>query len=79
MGGSGGSGDRTEHLYWRIMNGEGPRDFRPRVAVVLIGTNDLTAAATVSLLHILPALHGATQSDLTCVSASSSIKPATDA
>ncbi len=36
------AGDRTEHLYWRLQNGEGPKDLKPRAAVLLIGTNDLT-------------------------------------
>lgn len=35
------SGDRTEHLYWRLQNGEGPKDLKPRAVVLLIGTNDL--------------------------------------
>ncbi|KAL4448233.1 hypothetical protein ABPG75_005452 [Micractinium tetrahymenae] len=38
-------GDQTAHLQWRIMNGEVPAKNKPRVAVVLIGTNDLGAAA----------------------------------
>ena len=29
------------NLLWRVQNGEGPF-FSPKVAVVLIGTNDLT-------------------------------------
>ena len=37
----GGAGDTTLNLLWRVRNGEGPA-FSPKVAVVLIGTNDLT-------------------------------------
>src|SRR5678816_3254322 len=38
---AGVSGDRTEHLLWRLQHGNlaGPP---PAVAIVLIGTNDLT-------------------------------------
>ena len=38
---SDGAGDTTLNLLWRMQNGEGPA-FSPKVAVVLIGTNDLT-------------------------------------
>ena len=38
---SGGAGDTTLNLLWRVQNGEGPV-FSPKVAVLLIGTNDLT-------------------------------------
>ncbi len=41
---AGVSGDRTEHLLWRLQHGNlaGPP---PAAVVVLIGTNDLTTAA----------------------------------
>lgn len=45
-------GDATEHLYWRLLNGEGPRDLKPRAVVVLIGTNDLNAVPDVSLCNL---------------------------
>ena len=38
---SGDAGDTTLNLLWRVQNGEGPA-FSPKVAVLLIGTNDLT-------------------------------------
>ena len=40
-------GDTTDHLYWRITNGEGPKAVKPKVVVVLIGTNDLKDVSTV--------------------------------
>lgn len=43
------AGDRTEHLFWRLQNGEGPRDLKPRAVVLLIGTNDLNHVYDVSL------------------------------
>ncbi|KAK9807469.1 hypothetical protein WJX72_000118 [[Myrmecia] bisecta] len=36
------AGDTTEHLLWRIQNGEGPTGLGTKVIIVLIGTNDLT-------------------------------------
>lgn len=33
-------GDRTEHVLWRIQNGAWPKDLKPKVAVVMIGTNN---------------------------------------
>ena len=35
------SGDTTANLQWRVMNGELPIGTRPKLAVVMIGTNDL--------------------------------------
>lgn len=36
------AGDTTRNLLWRLQNGEGPGPLSPKVAVVLIGTNDIT-------------------------------------
>ncbi|GAA5496070.1 hypothetical protein Rhal01_02251 [Rubritalea halochordaticola] len=33
-------GDRTEHVLWRLQNGAWPKDLKPKVAVVMIGTNN---------------------------------------
>lgn len=38
-------GDQTAHLMWRLQHGEVPQKHKPKVAVLLIGTNDLGAAA----------------------------------
>lgn len=38
-----GSDDTVQRLLWRLKNGELPTKNQPRVAVVLIGTNDLTS------------------------------------
>ncbi|KAK9814717.1 hypothetical protein WJX72_010374 [[Myrmecia] bisecta] len=38
------SGDQTGHLLWRMMNGHLPVVHQPKVAVILIGTNDLGIA-----------------------------------
>lgn len=35
------SGDRTGHLAWRLMHGEGATGLSPKVAVLMIGTNDI--------------------------------------
>jgi len=37
------SGDRTEHVLWRLQNGEWPAALKPKVAVVMIGTNNTAA------------------------------------
>ncbi|MGI9455329.1 MAG: GDSL-type esterase/lipase family protein, partial [Aeoliella sp.] len=34
------SGDRTEHVIWRLQNGGGFNKIKPQVAVVMIGTNN---------------------------------------
>ena len=34
------SGDRTQHLLWRLLNGELPENVDPKVAVIMIGTNN---------------------------------------
>ena len=43
------AGDQVGHLWWRLLHGELPLAYTPqgkvpRVAVILIGTNDLGAA-----------------------------------
>lgn len=37
------TGDTTANLWWRIINGELPLATPPKVAVILIGTNDVGA------------------------------------
>lgn len=39
------SGDQTAHLAWRLQNGELPQKIHPKVAVIMISTNDLGHAA----------------------------------
>lgn len=39
------AGDQIGHLWWRLLNGQLPKMVMPKVAVVLIGTNDLFAEA----------------------------------
>lgn len=39
----GSSGDQIGHLWWRFLNGDIPVAKHPKAAVVLIGTNDMTA------------------------------------
>ncbi len=34
------SGDRTEHVLWRLRHGEWPEDLRPDTVVLMIGTNN---------------------------------------
>jgi len=34
------SGDRTQHLNWRLLNNELPENVKPKVAVIMIGTNN---------------------------------------
>eukprot|EP00884_Botryococcus_braunii_P016636 jgi/Botrbrau1/3656/Bobra.0204s0046.1 len=54
------AGDQVGHLWWRLLNGELPQVNMPTVAVVLIGTNDLTAADCDKIPQpLLPAAHGA--------------------
>lgn len=38
------AGDQVGHLWWRILNGELPKEKQPRIFTMLIGTNDLNAA-----------------------------------
>jgi lysophospholipase L1-like esterase len=38
-------GDQAAHLMWRLQNGQLLKRRQPRVIVVMIGTNDLGAAA----------------------------------
>ena len=39
------AGDQIAHLWWRLLHGQLPKMIMPKVAVVLIGTNDLFAEA----------------------------------
>ena len=38
-------GDQISHLWWRLLHGQMPTVHMPKVAIVLIGTNDLFAEA----------------------------------
>lgn len=44
VGAFGIAGDQTQHLLWRLQNGELSSNHPPRLAVVLIGTNNLGGA-----------------------------------
>ena len=39
------TGDQISHLWWRLLHGQMPTVHMPKVAIVLIGTNDLFAEA----------------------------------
>ncbi len=39
------AGDQIAHLWWRLLHGQVPEKIMPKVAVVMIGTNDLFAEA----------------------------------
>ncbi|CAN0227313.1 unnamed protein product, partial [Hapterophycus canaliculatus] len=41
------SGDQTQHLLWRLQNGELPDELQPEVILVAIGTNNLGAGMSV--------------------------------
>ncbi|CAK0758845.1 hypothetical protein CVIRNUC_002651 [Coccomyxa viridis] len=41
---AGAGGDTTANLWWRIKNGELPKNHMPKVVVMMVGANDLTAA-----------------------------------
>ena len=38
-------GDQIAHLWWRLLHGQMSKVYMPKVAIVLIGTNDLFAEA----------------------------------
>lgn len=38
------AGDTSNNLWWRIKNGELPTNHMPKVVVLMVGANDLTAA-----------------------------------
>ena len=38
------AGDTSNNLWWRIKNGELPVNHMPKVVVLMVGANDLTAA-----------------------------------
>lgn len=69
IGAFGISGDQTHHLLWRLHNGEISKKHPPRLAVVLIGTNNLGVVrrqvngkslsaeeVTASLMEAVPAI-----------------------
>ena len=38
------TGDTSNNVWWRIKNGELPKNHMPKVVVLMVGANDLTAA-----------------------------------
>ena len=50
------TGDATLQLMWRLRNGESPHALAPKIAVVLIGTNDL-GYASVEVSQFLTCLY----------------------
>ena len=54
-------GDQTANLWWRILHGETFEQQQPKLAVVLIGINDLGAAAACGASFITDAAVGVAQ------------------
>jgi lysophospholipase L1-like esterase len=43
------SGDRTQHVIWRLKNGEFPKGINPEYAAILIGTNNAASENVASI------------------------------